>query len=179
MSALTGFSLDHVLSSLQLPGGSGLNNQLGIEGLPALNAKQIYNDRYDDDEGEAVGPGHGKDWEDEVDREIEDEEDEDDDVFVKDEVQSPQAFQRRRRTRIVKRLIERPKSVYVRFPAFEQGKVLDFTELFKGQVSKKSRVSKRPPFTSKSVAQIRASSCADSSQSRQSIRRRKRRRRDS
>ena len=143
VSALTGFSLDHVLSSLQLPGGSGLNNRLGIAGLPELNAKQIYNDDYDEDEEEAIPLDAGRDWEDEVDREFEDEDDEDE-VAIKDEAQSPQAFQRRRRTRLIRRLVERPKTVYERFPAFEQGKVLDFTELFKGYTTHRSRVSKRP-----------------------------------
>jgi transcription initiation factor TFIID subunit 1, fungi type len=150
LSALTGFSLDHVLSSLDLPKGADLNNRLGISGLPSLDAKQIYNDRFDSDEEEAIGLDAGKDWEDEVDREIEDEEDEDEVIVaVKDEAQSPEAFLRQRRTRIVKRVVERPKSVYERFPAFEQGKVLDFTELFKGNIAKKSRVGKRQPFLSK------------------------------
>jgi hypothetical protein len=49
-----------------------------------------------------------------------------------------------RRVRVVRRLVERPKTVYERFPAFEQDKILDFSELFKGYTVKKSRISKRP-----------------------------------
>jgi hypothetical protein len=49
-----------------------------------------------------------------------------------------------KRVKVIKRLVERPKSVYERFPTFEKDKVLDFTELFKGYTVSKSRVSKRP-----------------------------------
>jgi transcription initiation factor TFIID subunit 1, fungi type len=48
------------------------------------------------------------------------------------------------RVRVVKRLIERPKTVYERFPAFEKDKVLNFSELFKGYTGKKSRLGKKP-----------------------------------
>lgn len=125
---------------MQLPTGQGLSNQLGISGIPSLNAKQIYSDKWDDD---AIGAEAGEDWEDEVNRELEDEEDED--IAIKSEAHSPIAFRpRKTRIRKVVRLIERPKTVYERFPAFEQGKILDFTELFKGQVINKSRVGRRP-----------------------------------
>ncbi|KAI5121146.1 hypothetical protein M0805_007144 [Coniferiporia weirii] len=141
ISALTGFSLDHVLSGLQLPSGQNLSNQLGISGIPTLNAKQIYNDKWDDND--AIGAEEGEDWEDEVNRELENEELEEEDGIVKSEVHSPDAFRREKRMRIVKRLVERPKTVYERFPAFEQNKILDFTDLFKGHVAKKLRMSKR------------------------------------
>ncbi|KAH8119903.1 TAF1, transcription initiation factor TFIID, subunit TAF1 [Phellopilus nigrolimitatus] len=140
ISALTGFSLDHVLTNLQLPSGQNLSNQLGISGIPTLNAKQIYSDKYDDD---IIGAEEGQDWEDEVNRELEDESEDDTGAVVKSEARSPEAFRRARRVRIVKRMVERPKSVYERFPAFQQGKILNFTELFKGHVVKKSRVGKR------------------------------------
>ena len=51
---------------------------------------------------------------------------------------------KKKKTKVVKRLVERPKTVYERFPAFEKGKVLDFTELFKGRVVPKPRIGKRP-----------------------------------
>lgn len=142
IGALTGFSLDHVLAGMSLPSSSGLSNQLGIAGLSALNSSQIYKDDWEEDG--AVGAGEGQDWEDEVDRELQDEGSELGGM-VKMEAESPSALpQRQKRTRIVRRLVERPKSVYERFPAFEKDRVLDFTELFKGRTVKKSRLSKRP-----------------------------------
>ncbi|KAG6832536.1 hypothetical protein H0H92_000165 [Tricholoma furcatifolium] len=142
ISALTGFSLNHVLDGLSLPAGSGLTNQLGIAGLSALNSQQIYNDKWDDED--AVGVGQGKDWEDEIDREMRDE-DESDDAAVKQEARSPGGLrQKQKRVRVVKKLVERPKTVYERFPSFEKDKVLDFSELFKGFTVRKSRLGKRP-----------------------------------
>ncbi|KAJ3507182.1 hypothetical protein NLJ89_g6455 [Agrocybe chaxingu] len=141
ISALTGFSINHVLGDLSLPGGNALSNRLGISGLPSLNQDQIYNDKWDED---AVGPEQGQDWEDEIDREMR-EEGESDGPPVKQEARSPDALKRKeKKTRIVKRLVERPKSVYERFPAFEKDKILDFSELFKGYAVRKSRLSKRP-----------------------------------
>jgi transcription initiation factor TFIID subunit 1, fungi type len=143
ISALTGFSLNHLLDDLSLPAGaaSGLANQLGISGMPNLNSGQIYNDKWDEDG--AVGVGQGKDWEDEIDQEMQGELD-DDDAQVKQEVRSPDGLQRKqKRIRVVKRLVERPKTVYERFPAFEKDKTLDFTELFKGYTVPKSRLAKR------------------------------------
>jgi hypothetical protein len=141
VSALTGFSLDHVLSDLSIP-STGLSNKLGISGIPALSSSQIYNEKWKGDDG-AVGAGEGEDFEDEVDRELKEEEEEDEPVKM--EFMSPVAsFKQRRRVRVVRRLVERPKTVYERFPAFEKNKVLDFTELFQGFAVKKSRVVKRP-----------------------------------
>ena len=142
ISALTGFSLDHILNGLSLPAGAGLSNQLGISEIHTLNSNQIYSDKWDE-EG-AVGPEQGEDWEAQIDREMEEEE-ESDETFVKMEFQSPDGMrQKRKRIRVIKRLIERPKSVYERFPAFEKNKVLDFSELFKGYTVRKSRLTKRP-----------------------------------
>lgn len=139
ISTLTGFSLNSVLSGLSLSTGD-LPNSLGISGLSSLDAKQIYNDKWDDDD--AVGADQGEDFEDEVDKEFETEMPED---FVKMEVQSPVGMRpSEKRVRVVKRLVERPKTVYERFPAFEKDKVLDFSELFKGYTVKKSRITKRP-----------------------------------
>lgn len=140
VSALTGFSLDNVLSGLSIP-STGLSNQLGISGIPTLSSSQIYNDRWDNDEG-AVGAGEGEDFEDEVDRELKEEEEEDEPVKM--EAVSPVGPFKQRRVRVVRRLVERPKTVYERFPSFERNKVLDFTELFQGFAVKKSRVVKRP-----------------------------------
>lgn len=110
--------------------------------MPALDASQIYNDKWDEDE-EAVGADQGEDYEDEVDRELENESFVGD--IVKVEAQSPISMRlKERRIRIVKRLIERPKTVYERFPGFEKGRILDFSDLFKGYTRKKSRITKRP-----------------------------------
>jgi hypothetical protein len=140
ISTLTGFSLNNVLSGLSLSSGD-LPGSLGISGLSTLDAKQIYNDKWDDDD-EAVGADQGEDFEDEVDREFEIEMPDD---IVKIEVQSPVGMRpKEKRVRVVKRLVERPKTVYERFPAFERDRVLDFSELFKGYTVKKSRITKRP-----------------------------------
>ena len=119
---------------------TGLSNQLGISGIPSLSSKQIYNEDWDD---EAVGVEEGKDWEDEVDRELENEP-VFDELPIKTEAESPNAFRRERKLKIIKRLVERPKTVQERFPAFEPGRILDFTELFEGFTVRKSRISKRP-----------------------------------
>lgn len=141
ISALTGFSLTHVLDGLELPSSSGLRNQLGISGLPSLNANQIYNDKWDDDD--IVGADQGQDWEDEIDREMQEEEEEEE-VGVKEEARSPQLKRKEKRVRIVKRLVPRPPTVEERFPTFTKNRILDFTELFKGYTVQKSRLSKRP-----------------------------------
>ncbi|KAI9461181.1 atypical/TAF1 protein kinase [Russula earlei] len=140
VSALTGFSLNHILSDLSIP-SAGLSNRLGISGIPTLSSSQIYNDKWDREDG-AVGAGEGEDFEDEVDRELKEEEEEEEPV--KKEAMSPIGPLKRRPVRIVRRLVERPKTVYERFPSFEKGKVLDFTELFQGFGVTKSRVVKRP-----------------------------------
>lgn len=110
--------------------------------MPALDAAQIYSDKWDEDE-EAVGADQGEDYEDEVDRELENESLAGD--VVKLEAQSPVSMRlKERRVRVVKRLIERPKTVYERFPGFEKDNVLNFSDLFKGYTGKKSRITKRP-----------------------------------
>lgn len=64
--------------------------------------------------------------------------------MVKLEAQSPLTVQpKQKRVRTITRLVERSKSVYERFPAFEKDRVLDFSELFKGYIPKKSRITKR------------------------------------
>ncbi|OBZ79847.1 putative transcription initiation factor TFIID subunit [Grifola frondosa] len=124
IATLTGFSLNNVLSGLDLPSGPGLSNQLGISGVPTIR--------------------EGQDWEDEVDRELAQEGSEYGSQ-VKMEVESPAYVgQREKRKRIMRRLVERPKTVYERFPTFEKNKTLNFTELFRGVTIHKSRISKRP-----------------------------------
>ncbi|RXW22582.1 hypothetical protein EST38_g3290 [Candolleomyces aberdarensis] len=141
ISALTGFSLDHVLGGLSLPTSAGLTNQLGISGIPTLSSSQIYSDKWED-EDEAVGLDQGEDWEAEIDREMQEEE-ESEDTQVKKETRSP-TVKKERRVRVVKRLVERPPTVEERFPTFTKDKILDFSELFKGYTVRKSRLSKRP-----------------------------------
>jgi len=141
ISALTGFSLNHILDGLQLPTGTNLSNQLGISGIPTLSSAQIYNEKWEDDEG-AIGADQGEDWEAEIDRELLDE-DERNGTAVKSEVMSPGLQPKQKRTRIIKRLVERPKNVYELFPSFDKGKILDFTEILKGNTARKSRLGKR------------------------------------
>jgi transcription initiation factor TFIID subunit 1, fungi type len=136
VSALTGLSLDNLLDGFSFS-RSGLSNQLGISGIPSLDSSQIYNDKYDDDD--AIGADEGEDFEDEVDRELRNEGSRDVDM----KAETRPVKQKKKRVRVVKRLVERPKSVYERFPAFEKNKILDFSELFKGYTVQKPRVAKR------------------------------------
>ena len=127
---------------MSLPSGSNLTGRLGISGIPNLSSDEIYNEQWDGDDDGAVGRGAGKDYEDEVDAELQDDQ-EDFDVKMEEE----DVFEEERppkRMKTVTRLVERPKTVYERFPTFEKGKVLDFTELLKGVSIHKSRISKRP-----------------------------------
>ena len=141
ISALTGFSLDHVLGGLSLPSSAGLTNQLGISGIPTLSSSQIYSDKWDEDD-EAVGLDQGEDWEAEIDREMQEEE-EPEDTQMRKEAHRP-TVKKERRVRVLKRLVERPPTVEERFPTFAKDKILDFSELFKGYTVRKSRLSKRP-----------------------------------
>ena len=126
VSALAGFSLNSLLSDLSLPGGAGITSQLGLGGgAGALSSEQIYNDVYEDD----YGP-------------FEDDEDEEIQQMQDAPPAAPQPKQKR--VKVVKRLVERPKTVYERFPTFEKNKVLDFTELFRGETVRKSRIARRP-----------------------------------
>lgn len=138
INAFTGFSLNQILDGMAIPASSALS-QLGISsGLSGLNG--LYRQGDDD---EAVGLDQGEDWEAQIDKEMEEEEEED--AIVKVEPMSPSTSQsKQRRVRVVKRLVERPKTVYERFPTFEKDKVLDFSELFKGYTVRKPRISRRP-----------------------------------
>jgi len=126
---------------LSLPSGSGLAGRLGISRVPNLSSDEIYNDQWDEDDG-AVGHGAGKDYEDEVDAELQDNQEDFDVKMEEEDVLEEERPPKRMKT--VTRLVERPKTVYERFPTFEKGKVLDFTELLKGVSIHKSRISKRP-----------------------------------
>lgn len=139
MSSLTGFGLDHVLKGLNLPSTSNLGSQLGIGGFSGLSW------------GDSLYSGQGEDWEDEVDAEVRREEDlmrEDGVKVEKRETTTPppppSGEEAKRKTRIVKKLVERPKTVSERFPTFEKGRILEFSELFKGLAVKKSRITKKP-----------------------------------
>lgn len=140
ISALTGISLNQVLDGLSLPAGARLTNRLGIAGIPSLTQSQIYSDKWDDED--VVGPDQGEDWEDQIDKEMREEEEEEE-GSVKKEADSPDALKKQRRVRTIKRLVERPKSVYERFPTFDRNTILDFTQLFKGYTAPKSRLVKR------------------------------------
>ncbi|KAK7059188.1 hypothetical protein VNI00_001815 [Paramarasmius palmivorus] len=140
ISALTGLSLNNILGDLSIP-TAGLSNRLGLSGTQAFSSSQIYNDNFDDED--AVGADQGEDWEDEIDKEMAAEEGMDA-VGIKAEPVSPGAIkQKQKRVRVVRRRVERPKSVYERFPAFEKDRILDFSELFKGYTVQKSRIGKR------------------------------------
>ncbi|KAL0578462.1 hypothetical protein V5O48_003511 [Marasmius crinis-equi] len=144
ISALTGFSLNNILGDLAIP-STGLSNQLGLSTTQSFTSNQIYNDRFDDNDEDAVGADQGEDWEDQIDAEMAAEgiNGGADGNEIKVEAESPRAL-KERRVKVVRRLVERPKSVYERFPAFEKNKVLDFSELFKGYTVQKSRLGKRP-----------------------------------
>ncbi|KIY67523.1 TAF1 transcription initiation factor TFIID subunit TAF1 [Cylindrobasidium torrendii FP15055 ss-10] len=137
INALTGFSLNNILDGLSLPGGAGLSNQLGISGSN-LSSKQIYNDDFDED---AIGNDQGEDWEAQIEHEFENEVVDDSAMQY---MQARQVKTKEKRIHVVKKLVPRPKSVYERFPAFEKDRVLDFSELFKGNTISKSRLAKRP-----------------------------------
>ncbi|KZS95904.1 hypothetical protein SISNIDRAFT_483323 [Sistotremastrum niveocremeum HHB9708] len=147
VSALTGLGLDHFLSDAGLPSANVYANQLGIAGLPSLTSNEIYNENFDEDEDEdAIGADVGEDMEEDVEPET--------DMDTSTNGVQANAYastatredeQRKvKKTRLVKRMVEKPKTVYERFPTFQPGKVLDFSELFKGFTVRKSRVSKRP-----------------------------------
>lgn len=141
ISALTGFSLSHVLDGLELPAGADLSNRLGISGIPTLSSTQIYSDKWEDGE-DAIGAEQGEDWEAEIDRELR-EEAQRNPLAVKKEAMSPGFQPRKKRTRTIQRYVERPKSVYELFPSYSKNKILDFTEILKGNTARKSRVMKR------------------------------------
>ena len=140
--------MNHFLSDAGLPTADAFANQLGITGIPNLTSNEIYNEDYDDDDHdeEAIGADVGEDMEEDLEPEAYEPS-----VGIKSEHQTPLVSKdslhpedKQRKTRIVKRMVERPKTVYERFPTFRPGKVLDFSELFKGFTVRKSRISKRP-----------------------------------
>ncbi|TRM65919.1 hypothetical protein BD626DRAFT_486234 [Schizophyllum amplum] len=98
--------------------------QLGLSTSNAFSSDQIYNDVYEDD----YGPF----------------EDDDEEPEPVQQAPKPAPQPKQKRVRVVKRIVERPKTVYERFPTFEKNKVLDFTELFRGETVRKSRISRRP-----------------------------------
>lgn len=157
--AIRGLGLDTVLADLELPSSASLGNQLGLSGLNFYTSSRLF--AGFPEEG-AIGVGEGDDYEDEVDMEIKKEEedvdmgtmsplrpvvatatpsDEDEDDLFGPE---PPRKRRKKSKAARKAITERPKDVGELFPTFEPGKILDFTELFKGRAIKKSRVKARP-----------------------------------
>lgn len=132
-----------MLRGLNLPGAGSLA-QLGLPGLSTWE-NNIYS-------------GQGEDWEDEVDAEVRREKDVVDEEPAVGQDQEKErdeeaVHQKKVKTRTVNKLVERPKTVYERFPTFATDKVLDFTELFKGFAVKKSRIT-RKPFNGLSFCQL-------------------------
>lgn len=117
-------------------------SQLGINGVASITADEIYNNRYDDgNDDDAIGADVGEDMEEDVEPEPEK-------SYLNDvQVETPDDMEeagRLKRTKLVTRKVERPKTVNERYPAFQQGGILAFSELFKGYINRKSRISKRP-----------------------------------
>lgn len=163
-STLTGLGLDTILADLELPTSSSLGNQLGLSGLNSFASNRIFSGFAEDG---AIGVGEGDDWEDEVNQDLEREIDgedvkmgivsppvvqspgeldmpmgDDEDLFGPE---PPRKRQRRDKTKSSKGTAP-PKPVDVRelYPSFQPGKVLKFTELFKGRALKKSKIKYRP-----------------------------------
>ncbi|KAG8986866.1 hypothetical protein FRB90_003723, partial [Tulasnella sp. 427] len=156
--AIRGLGLDTVLAALELPSSASLGNHLGLSGLDFYTSSRLF--AGFSEEG-AIGVGEGDDYEDEVDMEIKKEEEDvdmsamsplrpvvatpseygdgDDDLFGPE----PPRKRRKKAKATQKPIAERPKDVRELFPTFEPGKVLDFTDLFKGRAIKKSRVKVR------------------------------------
>ncbi|EJD52150.1 hypothetical protein AURDEDRAFT_181675 [Auricularia subglabra TFB-10046 SS5] len=153
VSSLTGLGLGGLLAELGVD-AEGLE-RVGFGNKTALSAKEIYKDDSEEDgEEEHIGMDQGRDWEDEIDREIAREEPQQPRLQPPPlpgpgEVVAPKSkalvpADKKKKTMIVRKEIERPKTVYELYPAFERDGVLDFSELFKGFAVTKSRVSKRP-----------------------------------
>ncbi|KAG8928363.1 hypothetical protein FRC03_010912 [Tulasnella sp. 419] len=167
-ASFTGFGLDGILASLDLPSSSSLGNQLGLTGLDEYTTNRVFSGFAADG---AIGVGEGDDYEDEVDRELEKEED---GGMVKRELGSPQVVDhdmqepfdhtifdspvggelhdelfgpeppKKKRKRVKDNVPAKPKDVHELFPSFEPGKVLNFSDLFKGRVIKKPRTRYKP-----------------------------------
>ena len=123
----------------------------GVRGTGVLSRKQIYKDDDDeggDDDGEYIGMERGDDWEDEVDKEIERDDPQPRGPMQalqlvshqQAQAQQPQGTKRKKRI-IVRRAVERQKSVYELYPDFEHNGVLQFTKLFHSAPGYKSRIS--------------------------------------
>lgn len=165
IGSLTSFSLDHILSGLDIP-TQGLSNQLGLTGLSGFSSSQIYSEKWDDGDG-FVGRGEGDDFEDEVTRELGEEGSDAEMQDVKmeavspilenemllDEVTPPPAKKRRKsvdgrkkakKAAAVAQVVEKPQDVYDLFPSFRKDQILEFSELFKSRQVKRQRVKYKP-----------------------------------
>jgi transcription initiation factor TFIID subunit 1, fungi type len=139
---LSSFGLNQYLAGAGLPTGANVfADSLGFSGLVTHATTELH----DPDSSEAsitpVLAATGVDLEDDL---------EGDPLELGAEVEEigqvgERTIQKKPKKKMVKtRMVEKPKSVYERYPSFRPGRVLDFSELFKGFINRKSRVSKRP-----------------------------------
>ncbi|KAH7107045.1 hypothetical protein BKA62DRAFT_685859 [Auriculariales sp. MPI-PUGE-AT-0066] len=147
LDALTGFDLSGVLEELG-ESSSGLDQMnLGFgRGSNALSRKQIYKDNDNsDDDADVVHMDTGRDWEVEVDQELERDEPQPfapmRPLSAPQQPAPPPQGTKRKKTIIVRRPVERQKSVYELYPDFEHNGVLQFTKLFRTAPAYKSRLS--------------------------------------
>lgn len=172
-SSLSGLGLDTILADLQLPSSASLGNQLGLSGLDSLTSNQIFSGFPEDGAiGVGQGDDFEDEVDREIKKEVDDSDgaddegggdgdvkmegiptpprmahsptsmDEDDDLFGPE---PPRKRPRRGEPKRTKRAAapSRPVNVHELFPSFEPGKILNFTELFKGRSLKKSKVKHR------------------------------------
>ena len=159
--------MNNILSAAGLPAADIYANQLGISGLPSITANQIYDDRFDDDGDDAIGADVGEDMEEDVEPELVADTTDVKPESVTPAINSLNDLPPAKKTRTVKRMVEKPKSVYERYPGFRPGKTLAFSELFKGYINRKSRISKRPfhgtySVSDRAVKQIRTATSLSS-----------------
>lgn len=166
--------LDDILASLDLPPTTGISNQLGLSGIEDGATSDLFagfggdgaighgeGDDFEDEvakelrDEDALGYG-----EEDMDTDVKMENitpqaplrglredyddglmDEDDDLFG-----APEPPRKRRRVQKAERAYQtrKPHNVHDLFPSFEPGKILNFTDIFKGRVLHKSRVKHRP-----------------------------------
>ncbi|KAJ7593545.1 TAF1 transcription initiation factor TFIID subunit TAF1 [Mycena floridula] len=142
ISAFAGISSNISLEDVSLPGPSNFYKRGGTSGNSSLTSRQFNQDQCKD-----VGRGLGQDWEDRIDQEIVPETDVFRDEREEDENHVPGRHRRKpKRIRVVKRLVERPKTVDERFLPSEQDDLPGFSELPKGHTDQKSSLLGKRPF---------------------------------
>jgi hypothetical protein len=145
VSALSGFGLNQYLAGAGLPTGAHVYaDPLGFSGLMSHATTELH----DPDSSEAsISPvlaGVGMDLEDALEGDPLELGAEPDEQEQQHHLEGSKRQERPKKMRTKTRMVEKPKTVYERYPSFRPGKVLDFSELFKGYINRKSRVSKRP-----------------------------------